>query len=136
MIRFKYPELKTQFMELRGETEIITLTLAGYIEFQFNKDLFITSIFRPGEPLHGDWRAVDFRIQQGIFNLVQPDPVFSPHELKNIEAYLGIRFIYDPSRPEKKVLVIHENRINGQRGGPTDGIHGHIQSYPGLTRIR
>ena len=133
MIIFKpgYPELERQFEDLRSPTDIIVFSVSGILEVKYNLDLIVTSIRRPGERMHGDYRSLDFRIQQK-----GQDPYIGIGEQHFLIAYTGNRFIYDPARPHLKVLVIHENRINGLRGGPSDGIHGHLQSYPGKTEIR
>ena len=45
-----------------------------------------------------------------------------------IEKWVNTRWLYDPSRPHKKVCMYHENRSGG-------GKHLHFQSHPNTVKV-
>jgi hypothetical protein len=82
----------------------------------FNKKLVLTSSFREGDPgVHGSFRGLDFRTHE-----------LRSSEIENIVEKINSRYIYDPKRPEMKVLMYHDIG---------KGLHLHLQSHPNTVRV-
>lgn len=82
----------------------------------FNKVPVITSSFREGDPgVHGSFRGLDFRTHY-----------LRTSEIEDLIEKINSRYIYDPKRLEKKVLMYHDIG---------KGPHLHLQSHPNTVRI-
>jgi hypothetical protein len=66
MIEFKENSLKDEFDDPKLDTRVraIVLALAGFVKYEFGKDITITSVWRTkttDSGVHEAWRAVDVR---------------------------------------------------------------------------
>ena len=119
MIKFKRKKFRLEFEDLDVRLIHIAFALAGVIEYEFGKDLIITSVKR-NDPnsTHGHRRALDFRISQRMGRY------FTEEEVNFIKVFCGY-YKYGNSRP---TLYVHDNRRSA-------GIHGHLQCNSADTLI-
>jgi len=113
MIVFKSPNLKDEFPKLDDRLKAIVLGLSAHLDFNFGKDLILTSIYRDQRSsVHKYWRGVDFRIEpQG------QESIYTQDERDSIVQFCN-GFSYDPNRPHIKTLKMHD---------AGSGFHGHLQ---------
>ena len=113
MLKFKYDTLEEEFDALEERLQCIVYSLSGYIDYQFKKDLIITSIYRDQKgSVHKYWRGVDFRITPK-----GGESVYSDEEIDMIKKYMN-RFMYSDIKQHINTLRVHD---------AGSGLHGHIQ---------
>lgn len=114
MLKFKRKKFEEEFVLADNRLQIICHALASYLDFHFDKDLVITSVFRGDNKfsVHKYWRGIDFRVQPKGGRTI-----YTEEELQAIRDFCK-QFIYssDPGKHKFRTLKIH---------GPT--LHGHLQ---------
>ncbi len=119
MIKFKKKKFRLQFEDLDVRLVHIALALAGFVKYEFGKDLIVTDVDRPDvNSTHGHHRALDFRISQRFGRH------FTEEEVDLIKAFCSY-YKYGNSRP---TLYVHNNR-------GAAGQHGHLQCNSADTLI-
>ena len=118
MIKFSQNKLKAEFENLDVRLIHIACALAGALEYEFSKDLVITSVFRTDlNSTHGHWRAFDARVKPKWGKAIYTDK-----ELEFIKAFCS-HYLYGN---DKKTLFIHD---------AGSGLHLHVQVPSGDTII-
>ena len=111
MIVFKLKKFRAEFEDLDIRLVHIAFALACAVEYEFNKDLVITSVLRTDpNSTHFYKRALDFRISQG------KSEHFTEEEVDYMKVFCSY-YMYGNSKP---TLYVHDNR-------GASGIHGHLQ---------
>jgi len=127
----------------------IALSMMGYAEHQFGKDLVITEIYRteaeqrsyyPDRPyrpsVHQFGRGLDFGIRAYTaeeldpwpYGVATPNPALSHDEVARLDAFYSALVSYDDERPEFDSIIHHNVGL---------GDHMHIQvSWRTTTRLR
>lgn len=119
MIKFKRKKFRLQFEDLDVRLIHIAFALAGVVEYEFGKDLIITSVKRTDQnSTHGHKRALDFRISQRMGRY------FTEEEVDFMKVFCSY-YKYGNARP---TLYVHENRR-------AVGLHGHLQCNSADTLI-
>ena len=119
MIKFKRKKFRSEFEDLDVRLIHIAFALAGVVEYEFGKDLVITSVKRTDtNSTHGHRRALDFRVSTAM------GKYFTDEEVEFMKVFCSY-YRYGNSRP---TLYVHENRM-GQ------GNHGHLQTNSADTLI-
>lgn len=103
--------------KLNPMVKAITLYANEYCLEHFGIGLFLTSIYRPGDGIHGDHRAID-----------SDNDALSDDKMREVEAHINEKFVYDPQRPRYKVCIYHTVKGRG-------GDHLHMQTHRN-TRLR
>ncbi len=83
---------------------IILCEIDCFSQFKFNgKELYITSIFRARDKgVHGCWRGTDARTEH------TGKAYYTKKEIDTILSHFNQRWVYDPKRPQYKVLIYHK----------------------------
>ena len=111
MITFKRKKFRSEFEDLDIRLVHIALALTGFVEYEFGKNLIITSVKRTDlNSTHGHRRALDFRISQRF------GEYFTEEEVELMRQFCKY-YKYGNNRP---TLYVHENR-------GSQGLHGHLQ---------
>lgn len=115
MIRYKDPAFEKELRAVKKYNKPLydmVLEVGCMVDFFFSKDALITSVYRDDNPdsVHYHWRGVDLRSW-----------LYTDYELSVLEIYFNSKYIYDPDRRHKKVLLIHD---------VGKGNHIHIQNHP------
>ena len=111
MIIFKRKKFRSEFENLDTRLIHIAFSLSAVMEYEFGKDLVITSVFRSEtNSTHKHYRAFDFRISQKF------STHFNEEEINFMKAYCS-HYLYGGNKP---TLYVHQNRLGG-------GKHGHVQ---------
>lgn len=116
MIQFKSPSMADEFEKTDKRLQIICFSVDGFLNYYFDKSLFITSIYRPENKLsiHAYWRGIDARItpKGGA-------PTYSDEEIKAVQAYCRrFRYSKDPKKKKYTTLKVHDSG---------SGLHFHFQ---------
>lgn len=127
MIKFKHEWLKNEFNNsIHPRLRVIVYAIAGFCEYEFNKNLTITEILRtqatqdiyykdspayqrkPWKSVHQYGKGVDCR----SFD-------FSMKEIKRIDEFVDKHFVYDKRRRESSIYhsVGHGNHLHFQVWG-------------------
>lgn len=118
MLYFKTSAIKTEWRDLRLDKRLrfIIVAVVGYVSDVMEKDVVITSIFRPGDSgVHGCWRGIDLRSW-----------LYTDQEIRKIVRFVNDHVPYNSGRRYKTCL--HHNV--GQ------GVHFHFQCSRGrCTRL-
>lgn len=117
-MKFKYPELETEFVLLDKRLQVVGYAIDGYCRHNFGIEIMVVSVYRKYSETHGKWCAFDMRIE--------PDggvPVFTDTQLIELKNFTST-IKYDLKRPTKPTLYIHANRSG-------KGKHIHCQVWPG-----
>jgi len=119
MIVFKLKKFRAEFEDLDIRLVHIAFALACAVEYEFNKDLVITSVLRTDpNSTHFYKRALDFRISTTF------KEHFTEEEVDYMKTFCSY-YKYGNSRP---TLYVHQNSIG-------KGIHGHLQTNTADTLI-
>ena len=119
MIKFKHPELETEFEQLDFRLKIQTYALTGFIYHKFGLALVVTSCIRKDDitSVHYWLCGLDFREHD-----------FTDEQRAEIKKFSS-HFEYDEKRPRKKALFHHANRSG-------KGKHYHLQVMPSSDKTR
>ena len=120
-MKFKTLKIEKEFPKLDTRLQVIAYALDGYCIGNFGKEIFVTSVFRTNSATHARYCAFDMRIITSDGYIY-----FQEHEVEEIERFFKV-VKYDLKRPKKPTFHPHPNRNN-------DGLHGHIQVYPGANK--
>lgn len=153
MFRFKKGRttlLLDEFRRMDPRLQFIALSMMGFAEFHFGKDLVVTEIFRteqqqrdyyPGRPyrasVHQYGRGIDFGVREYreaeldaaiMGGLNSPHPGFSDKEINLLDEWYSKIVSYDDERPDFDSIVHHNVGL---------GDHFHIQvSWRNSTRLK
>jgi hypothetical protein len=105
--KHKLPYLEEEFCDLDPLLITVFIGLCGLSKVLFNKQLIVTSMFRPTGN-HASYRMLDFdvderRVYNGLF----------PEEAQIISNVVAASFVYDISRPHYPVAVYGPNDAAG-----------------------
>ena len=109
--------------KLRG----FLLMVAGFIEYHFNKDMIITSLFREDGGVHNFWRGADQRTHDPETKL----PLFEPEEIDAIVKFALREVPYNYNgRYDLKFSIRDERKEPLKQGSKTkwSGPHLHYQT--------
>ena len=116
MLHYSDAEQEEEFKDVRLNPLVraITLLAASYSFYRFGEIIWLTSVFRKGDPgVHGAWRGTDADNDKGL----------KPKQKEEIRDYINKLFSYDPERPRLNVCVYHTVKGRG-------GDHLHFQVHP------
>ena len=116
-IKFKTRRIREEWQELHTKNFMlvsVVMAIAVFCRLEFGKSLVMTSIYRTakeqkalavrggqgssGLSTHCFWRAVDFRSW-----------IFTKEEIEQIIEFINSSYIYDPERPDLKVVFYHND---------------------------
>ena len=151
-LRFKAGKttiLRDEFRRMDDRLQVLALSIAGFSDLHFNKNIVITEIFRtkeqqlsyyPGQKyrpsVHQYGRGIDFGIRTyGAGELDSdhggarlPHPGFTEQEIELLDEWYSRVVQYDDERPDYDSIVHHNVGL---------GDHLHIQvSWRNSTRLR
>jgi len=128
-MQFKGDNLKQQWNDarLRPDLKQAVALADAYSSTKYNKNIFITSIFRAGyESVHGHWRGIDARVSFGdsLGGLVAH---FSVEQANDIAGFINWVYVYSD---EHRACIHH-----GNGGAPGTHLHFQVPTAPHFLSI-
>lgn len=115
-IQIKNKEVLTVLLLNPYSLNLVSL-IEDLVDLVKGKDVVITEGWRPGGGVHSTspCRAIDIRSW-----------IYTKEELDEIETAINSLWTYDPKRPEKKCMKVHDTG---------KGVHAHLQVHPNSVRV-